>query len=607
MTSHRSPLAAIPVGYPINTLHGGRERSLDLRQIFQFLLKSWLPIIGSAAVFAMIAAAYALTTPPTYTSSTQLMLNLGQNSGPNGSSSGAEEALMEGQIEVAQSNNVLSAVISDQQLLEDSEFAESGPSVVGSLRQLINQITDDPGAAVPAAPAGKDTRLSQEDAAAGAAAPNDADAATLGPRAKDRVMAALRKQIWVRRVGQSPVIEIAVSSTSAIKSAAIANAFAEKYISHNVAMKSSAAKLYANWLFEQVAILQTQVFEAERAVNAFRATGAPADQYRLAELDAVAETTRDLYKSYLQKAAETRQQVSNPLSDATVLSAATVPIGKSHPRSGMIVALALVLGAGVGMTGAIIRNVVKREITSADRVRTETGVASVSLIRRFRKTLFHRSKYPFPALNDQASVSSRNRFFQNDMKELRASIDGMRRMREAKIIGFVGAERSVGTTTIAYNLAWLWGKAGARTILVDANSDGATLSQTMRDDGLPGLSELLDGTAPPAAALSPLTETLTFLSVGAKDEVTPSARISSMRTACDLSDIGSQFDLVIIDLPAMSESADARAIAPHLDALILVARYGKTPLDAVTNAVNSFQEIGTDPIGIVVNQAPSGS
>jgi uncharacterized protein involved in exopolysaccharide biosynthesis/Mrp family chromosome partitioning ATPase len=599
LTSHRSPLATIPVGYPLTPHHPERERPLDLRRIFEFLIGSWLPILGMAAVFGGAAATYALTTPPTYSSTTQLMLNLGQTRGPDGASSIAEQAMMEGQIEVAQSNNVLAAVIRQHNLLEDPEFADNSVSIVGGLRDLLAMATVDPTQPATPAPAVEAPAAGEEDAAPGLG----------GVRPQDRVMARLRKQIWVRRVGQSPVIEIAVTSVDPVKAATLANAFAANFIAHNIAMKSSAARLSANWLAEQVKALQQKVFDAERAVGAFRSSGAPTDQYKLAELEAVADTTRDLYKTYLQRAAETRQQVSNPLSDATVLSEATVPIGKSHPRSSLIVALALVLGAGAGTAGAIVRRVIKREITSAERVRNSTGIYSVSTVRRLRRrTLLRRRSLPFPTLCDSSKTARvKSRFFRNDMDELRASLDGLRRRRDARIIGFVGADADVGATTMAFNLAWLWSRSGARTLLIDADSEHPTLSQTLGMPDGPGLTDLLEGTAQTEATLRGVTPSLSFLPIGRTDDVTPASRISSQRTAWRFSDVGDQFDLIIVDLPAMAHSADARSIAPHLDALVLVTRYGTTLVDQVVTLVDSLQEIGTEPISIVINQAPSVS
>src|SRR5262249_47559709 len=61
------------------------------------------------------------------------------------------------------------------------------------------------------------------------------------------------------------------------------------------------------------------------------------------------------------------------------------------------------------------------------------------------------------------------------------------------------------------------------------------------------------------------------------------------------------FDMVIVDTPPMANIADARVLARHGDALILVVRSGSTTRDAAQLAQAQFVEDGTAMLGTILN------
>jgi Mrp family chromosome partitioning ATPase len=66
------------------------------------------------------------------------------------------------------------------------------------------------------------------------------------------------------------------------------------------------------------------------------------------------------------------------------------------------------------------------------------------------------------------------------------------------------------------------------------------------------------------------------------------------------------YEAVVFDFPGLRTSADARAMARFLDAMIVVAQAGVTPLDAVHAAVRALRSAGAPVVGVVLNKAASG-
>ena len=64
----------------------------------------------------------------------------------------------------------------------------------------------------------------------------------------------------------------------------------------------------------------------------------------------------------------------------------------------------------------------------------------------------------------------------------------------------------------------------------------------------------------------------------------------------------SQYDLVIIDTPATSESADAQILASRADAAVMLVRRNQTRVHDLKAAMQNLTESGVHVIGSVVNE-----
>jgi succinoglycan biosynthesis transport protein ExoP len=73
-----------------------------------------------------------------------------------------------------------------------------------------------------------------------------------------------------------------------------------------------------------------------------------------------------------------------------------------------------------------------------------------------------------------------------------------------------------------------------------------------------------------------------------------------------LSQLTTVFATVIVDLPALSRTVDARAVAPMLDQCILVTKWGGTPLEPLKEAIDLLRADQIRLLGAVINQAEDG-
>lgn len=567
----------VVLAHPAAPAAAVREKPLDLRQLFRFLVSNSPLIAVITAVFVGITLVYVTTTPPTFVSSAQIMLETQKATAADAQRVLAEEALVEGQMEIMKSGDVLQAVVKSLDLNADPEFRSAHQPISDMVRSLfsINSVLEP-------------TERSPENLL------------------ENYTLSTLRSRLWIRRVGQSTVIEISAASSDPGKTALIANAVAEQYISQNVRMKSQSARLSSEWLGQRVADIKEAVFAADRAVLKFQSSGEPASQFKIAELKSVSDTYRRLYEAYLQSWSEAKQRISYPVSDAIFVSRATVPVSKSQPKSTLMLAFALILGLSFGVVVAIVRHFSNRLVTSPDRISAEVDARCISEVSLAGRAIATHSGAATALLrSDGQGLNSGGReWFDRDLRDLKATIGGMRRNRKANMIGLVGTETKAGATTLAYNLARLASASGSTTLLIDASATNPTLSQVFAKVGAAGLMEILNSARAYADFIARIEKPLTILPIGNFHDVTPGERIGSERIAFNFADLKERFDLILVDLPSMPESADAKAIAPHLDGSIIVARYGKSSVDSLIETVNALHEVGADVLGVILNASP---
>ena len=87
----------------------------------------------------------------------------------------------------------------------------------------------------------------------------------------------------------------------------------------------------------------------------------------------------------------------------------------------------------------------------------------------------------------------------------------------------------------------------------------------------------------------------------------PSELLLNPRFGQFLQEMSEHYDHVIIDSPPILAVTDGIIISKHTGLNLLVARYGKTPINEIKLCVSRMQHSGQDVQGIVLNDVPQGA
>ena len=171
-----------------------------------------------------------------------------------------------------------------------------------------------------------------------------------------------------------------------------------------------------------------------------------------------------------------------------------------------------------------------------------------------------------------------------------------------KALAIVSAERKEGRSFIAANLAIVFSQLGEHTLLVDADLRNPSQHQLFGLDNRSGLSALLTGRAGhDAIQRIPALRDL-FRAVG-RDPPAQSVRTAGAAGVCATAEgnLPSQFDVLILDTAAASDSTDAQTVAICANGALIVARKDVSRFGRVRAVAEHALQTSATIVGTVLN------
>lgn len=176
----------------------------------------------------------------------------------------------------------------------------------------------------------------------------------------------------------------------------------------------------------------------------------------------------------------------------------------------------------------------------------------------------------------------------------------------APMLAVTSAVRSEGKSMISANLAAALGEQGKTVIVMSADLRSPTIHRYFDApatpgvvdaifdwDGLPGYQRIRHTTKAPGVSLIP----------GGSASERPAAVLADDDLEKIVSYARAECDILIVDTPAMLLSGDAVPLIRHADGALLVARVGKTSIDAAERVSETLERVGAPVIGFTLNGA----
>ena len=280
---------------------------------------------------------------------------------------------------------------------------------------------------------------------------------------------------------------------------------------------------------------------------------------------------------------------------ARVIDPALTPSSPISPRPRNDLTIGLLLGVFAGIAVALLLEAADRSVTAPAQASEATGRPVLGNVPRHR----HLSSEPLVALEGAGSPGAES------YRSLRTAIRFLDAGSPVRTLLVTSATAGEGKTTTAANLAVAFAQSGERVVFVDADLRRPRGAALFGLENERGLTEVLGGSLRLDDALVNVRERLFVLPPGTLP-ANPSELLGSQSMADVLDALSRDADIVIIDSAPSLAVTDAVVLSALVDGTLLVVQWGKTSVDAVSDARAAHTNVNAEIVGVVLNGLRTG-
>jgi capsular exopolysaccharide synthesis family protein len=569
------------------------DDSSRLREYLGVLrVRKWTVIITT--LLAVLAAAfYIQRTTPTYTATAKVQVRNPLAGLPGNSGNQSSAPNMQTEQTLVTSTNVVSCA------RQFYNFSTGGPVVVPSPSPSkspspspsASRSSPSPGPSGSRAPSQAPTTPAPSPSASPAIPAASDPAKFCSPDALQGVnVEGARQGLHVASAPQTTIMNVDFSSHNKSNATAWANAFANAYVEFKT--------------LDAVATVEGLQAPIQSKINALNTEKTRDENALLAAINAGDQLKQQYWNDQLN-------QVQQQLNQQTTIAAqydtslvyanapkvildATLPGSPSAPKKKLIIAAGLLLGLVLGIALAFIRERLDDSLRGRGDLEDLLGAPVLAVVPRVSGWKKKDDTHLISIEQPKASVAEVYR-------TLRTSVLFASAQRGLKTLMVTSPTAGEGKTTTASNLAVVLADAGKRVILVSSDLRKPRVHRFFGLSNEKGLSTVLVGEVKPWEAMAdPGRGHLRVLTSGPVP-AHPAELLQSEQMGELIEELREVADFVILDTAPVLLVADALAIAPLADGVLLIVDAENTHRGAVIQAREQLEQVGAPLIGAVLN------
>ena len=378
-----------------------------------------------------------------------------------------------------------------------------------------------------------------------------------------------------RYLGDYPEVRETRAEISALRSE-IANAGAE--VKSGIRREFEIAQRQEAGLQDELArVSDASLREQDRRV-----------QYNI--IDREVESLRGQLAALLERYNQIASAANLRSSNVTLLDEATVPEAPISPNLLKNLLTALVLGMGLAVVIAILRELLDDRLRSSDEVEAKLGIVSLGQTPYVPGDLAAELADPFSPVSEAYS-------------SIRATLDYALRASDHQVIQFTSSSDSEGKTTTCVAVARKYASVGKRVLLLDLDLRRPAVHRHFAGARPKiGVVDVIFQRSPLADALMDSgQDNLHVLPVG-DVPTNPVETLSSGLVAEFLEQVRSQYDVVMIDGSPVMGIADAPLLSRFVDGVVFVVEANGVHSRAARAAIRRLLDMKAHVLGAIVTK-----
>ena len=169
-----------------------------------------------------------------------------------------------------------------------------------------------------------------------------------------------------------------------------------------------------------------------------------------------------------------------------------------------------------------------------------------------------------------------------------------------QVILATSAVAGEGKTSTVLNLAWAIAQSREKRVLViDGDLRRPSVSPYLGLDFELGFGEVISEISEALPAIVRVADSTLYILSSSREEAQPAELLSKERVGETIEELRKYFDFILIDAPPVVAFADARLLANHADAVMVIVRAGMAGHNTVERAIEALP--GSRVLGVVLN------
>ncbi len=313
--------------------------------------------------------------------------------------------------------------------------------------------------------------------------------------------------------------------------------------------------------------------------------------------------------------------------DGSTVSVAQTAVAPNAPASPNVTKNTL-LGAFMGFIATclviVVLELIDNTIHDSDYASDTYGVHTLASIPdvtdatadAYDSKMRGKNKKKLPWIGRSKSIVVQDKFIPCDKlpfrvteayKMLRTSVLNISESREGcSVIGITSPNPSEGKSTLAINLSYTLAQANKKVLLIEADLRKPVFAKRLKISPSVGLSEMLNGEREGAIQTSSYFENWKIICAG-KGGAVASELLGSLEMEVLITELRSEFDHIIIDLPPVNEVTDAVAVSGCLDGMLLVVKESVTTKMDLEIAMSHLTFSKAELLGFIITNSASDS
>jgi len=313
---------------------------------------------------------------------------------------------------------------------------------------------------------------------------------------------------------------------------------------------------------------------------------------RLSDIKARKKAVESLIDELNSKLYETQLKLKT-ISDRLVLLDQILPPGANSNGLKRNLILALIAGLGLGFLLAQALEMIDDRIKNVNEFQSAFNIPILGIVKHNKKNLF---KTTTKNTDDSVTKELYNEF-SSILVNFRYSIN----QNNEKVFAITSGLSEEGKSLNALNLAKVLANDGLKVLLLEADFWKHRLTSWFDTTNKPGLSSFLSFQADYDSVIhSTRYKNLKFTPSGVKP-LNASKFFQSQKMNEFLRTSRSNFDIVLIDTPAVLFVPEIIHLFQRLDGLILIVKMFVSTNDSVRETLQKISVSGTDILGVVLN------